>query len=222
MKKLLTALAAVLILAPAPALAQGFAVFGQAGTTGLGGGIAIGLVPRLNVRGQFGLVPGDPEIDAEDVDWALDLPTFFLGTVDLYVAGGFHLSAGGLLVSDDGDITVEGTFEGQSIEFGGTTYTGSAADVITGVFSLESFMPYLGIGFGNPVGKSFGINFDLGVGFGETPTVTVTPSGPLADDPITGPQFRSDVQREVDDIQDDIPLFLKFYPVISLSISIGF
>lgn len=222
MRKLLSALAAVLVLAPAPALAQGIALFGQAGSTGVGGGIAIGLAPRLNLRGQFGFTPGEPAIAVEDVDYALDLPTFLLGTLDLYVAGGLHLSAGGLFVSDDGDITVEGTFEGQSAEFGGTTYSGSADDVLTGAFSLKSFMPYLGIGFGNPVGKSFGINLDLGVGFGETPIVTVTPSGPLADDPINGTTFLENVQAEVDDIQDDIPEYLKFYPVISLSISIGF
>ena len=77
-----------------------------------------------------------------------------------------------------------------------TTYTGSIDDRLLGTFSLKSFQPYLGIGIGNPVGKRIGINFDAGVGLGSRPTVELTAEGPLNDDPIIGPIFRDDLERQ--------------------------
>ena len=221
MRKLIAAAVAVFLLAPVLGQAQGFAVSGHAGTIGVGGGVIIGVAPRLNLRGMFGFIPGDPSVEAEEIDFALDLPTFVLATVDFYPMSGFHLSAGGLFISDGGNLGVTGTFEGTAVEFGGTTYTGSAADELVGAFALNSFQPYAGIGFGNGIGKTVGINLDVGVGFGEKPTVTLAPRGPLADDPVTGPTFRDNVQAEVQDIEDDIPEFLRFFPVVALSISIG-
>ena len=221
MRKLCAAAVAFLILAPAPGQAQSFAISGHAGTIGVGGGVIIGVAPKLNLRGIFGFIPGVPTIRAEDIDFALDFPTFILTTVDFYPMSGFHLSAGGLFVSSGGDLDVIGSFESQPVEFGGQTYTGSAADELVGTFALKSFQPYAGIGFGNGIGKSVGINLDVGVGFGEKPTVTITPRGPLADDPIGGAIFRSNVQAQVQDIEDDIPEFLRFFPVVALSISIG-
>ncbi len=222
MRKLCAAAVAFLILAPAPTQAQGFAISGHAGTIGVGGGVIIGVAPKLNLRGMFGLIPGDPSINVDDIDFALDVPTFILATVDFYPLSGFHLSAGGLIISDDGGVRVTGTFEGRSVQFGGMTYTGSATDEVVGTFSLKSLQPYAGIGFGNGIGKLVGINLDVGLGFGEKPTVTVTPRGPLANDPIVGARFRADVQAEVSNIEADIPEWFRFYPVFALSVSIGF
>ncbi len=221
MRKLIAAAIAVFLLAPTPGQAQGFAISGHAGTIGVGGGVVIGVAPKLNLRGMFGFILGEPTITAEEIDFALDLPTFILATVDFYPMSGFHLSAGGLFISRGGDLTVSGTFENTSVEFGGTTYTGSAADELVGTFTLKSFQPYAGIGFGNAIGKTVGINLDVGVGFSEKPTVSLTARGPLADDPLVGAIFQNDVQTEVQDIEDDIPEFLRFFPVIALSISIG-
>jgi hypothetical protein len=78
----------------------------------------------------------------------------------------------------------------------------------------------VGIGIGNPIGKRIGINFDAGVGLGSTPTVAVTAEGPLASAP--GSTLEAELQQEVPDIQADISEFLKYYPVLSISVSIGF
>jgi len=220
MRKLIAAVVTVFLLAPTSGQAQGFAISGHAGTIGVGAGVIVGLTPKLNLRGMLGFISGEPTISAEEIDFATDLPPFVLTTVDFYPMSGFHLSAGGLFISKGGDLAVIGTFEGQSVEFGGQTYTGSAEDKLVGTFSLKNFQPYAGIGFGNGIGKAVGINLDVGVGFGEKPIVTITPTGPLADDPGTGPIFRDNVQAEVQDIADDIPVFLRFFPVIALSISI--
>lgn len=222
MRKLVVVAVAFLILAPAPAHAQGFAISAHAGTIGVGGGVILGVAPKLNLRVMFGSIPGDPEVEIEGVDWAFDLPTFILTTVDFYPMSGFHLSVGGLIISNGGDIDAVGTAAGRTEEFGGTNYTFTAEDRLVSTFSLKSVQPYAGIGFGNGIGKRVGINLDVGLGFGEKPTVTVTPEGPLADDPIAGAQFLSDVQAEIQDIEDAVPEYFKFYPVIALSVSVGF
>ena len=221
MRKLFAA-AAVLALVPVPAQAQGFAISGHVGSTGVGGGVIIGVAQELNLRGMFGLIPGDPALEVEDIDWALDLPTFTLLVADFYPMSGFHLSAGGLIISDGGDLGVIGTFDGRTVEFNGNNYTGSDGDELVGQFLLKTFQPYAGIGFGNGIGKLVGMNLDVGLGFGEKPTLTVTPRGPLADDPVDGTQYRADVAAELRDIEDAMPEYFRFYPVVVLSVSIGF
>lgn len=202
-----------------PMQAQGFAISAHAGTTGAGGGVVLGLTPKINLRAMYGVVPRDPAITVDDVSFDLDLPSFLLTTVDLYALGGLHLSAGGLLITNEGKLNVVGTFEGVSVDFAGTSYTGGATDELRGTFALKKFQPYLGIGLGNPIGKKIGIHFDAGVGFGTLPTVELTATGPLADDPIAGPTYLANIERQED--QFDIPDLLRYYPVLSLSISIG-
>jgi hypothetical protein len=204
----------------APVQAQNVAIAAQAGTTGLGGGVVFGLTPKVNARMMYGFVPSEPSFSIDDIDFEIGFPSFLLTTVDLYPFGAFHISAGGLLITNDGALDVVGTFEGRSVEIGPTTFTGGANDRLIGSFSLKRFQPYLGIGIGNPVGKKIGINFDAGIGFGSTPVVSLVSAGPLTD--AGGSTLQADLQQEVGDIQDDIPELLKYYPVLSLSISFGF
>ncbi len=218
----IVAVVPVLIVNAGSAQAQDFAVAAQVGTTGLGGGAVIGVLPKVNVRAMYGIVPGDPSVEVELVNFGLDLPSFLLTTVDLYPFGGFHLSAGGLWISNAGLLNVEGTFDGISKDFAGMVFTGSIDDRLLGTFALKSFQPYLGIGIGNPLGKRISVNFDAGIGFGSLPTVELTPEGPLANDPLTGPTYRAQVELEEANIQAGIPDFLKYYPVLALSLSFGF
>lgn len=219
----IVALVSAALLNATPVQAQGFAISGQVGTTGVGGGVVLGVTSRINVRAMYGVVPGNPSVDVELVNFDLDFPSFLLTTVDLYLLGALHVSAGGLLITNSGDLNVVGTFDGIQVDFAGTTYTGSINDRLLGTFSLKSFQPYLGIGIGNPVGKRISINFDAGVGFGEQPTVELTAEGPLANAPApAGPAFLADLEQQEADFEANIPDVLRYYPVLSISVSIGF
>lgn len=222
MKRLLIGfLGAALIMAPQGLAGQGFSIAGIAGTTGIGGSVILGLAPKINFRTSVGVIPGNPSINVDGVDYDLDTPTLILSTLDFYPLGGFHISAGGLIVSKSGDFDVMGRFAGKSVSFNNVFYTGAPDDVINGTFSLKSVQPYVGIGFGNPLGKRVGINLDLGVGFGDKPDVDLSATGTLASDPIVGPQFLADLNAEEATIRNDIPDYLRYFPVISISISIG-
>ena len=142
MSRLSLALVAIFVVVPAllvntgSAEAQKFAITGQIGTTGLGGGVVIGVAPRINFRSMFGFFPTSPTVDIEDIDFATDLPSFLLTTVDLYLTGAIHLSGGGLLITNDGNIGVVGTFNGRTVDFGGMSSTGGPDDRLLGTFTL--------------------------------------------------------------------------------------
>jgi hypothetical protein len=183
---------------------------------GLGGSVIVGLMPSLNVRGSFGLIPIEPDLSVDDVDFTVDFPSLIKLTADYYPVGFFYLSGGGLFMTSGGDTKVEGTFTGTQ-EFGGNTYTAAEVGTLTGVFSMSSAMPYLGVGFGNPIGHRIGFSLDLGVGFGSVPTVDLGATGPISSDAT----FQSDLNQREAEVQDDIPELLKYYPIAVLSVSIG-
>ncbi len=204
------------------AQAQKFAIAGQIGTTGLGGGVVIGVAPRINFRSMFGVLPTNPTVNIEDIDFATDLPSFLLTTVDLYLTGAIHVSGGGLLVTNSGNVDVVGTFDGVEVDFGGMPFTGGPDDQLLGTFTLRQFQPYVGVGVGNALGQRLSINFDAGVGFGTMPTVELTAEGPLAEDPVTGPAYRAGVEQKETEIEAALPTFLRYYPVFSVSFSFSF
>jgi hypothetical protein len=76
-------------------------------------------------------------------------------------------------------------------------------------------MPYLGIGFGNPLGRRIGMMFDLGVGIGDVPTVDLEATGPIAGDPA----FADDLEAEEAEFEENIPGLLRYFPILSLAVS---
>ncbi len=211
MKRLLPFLAVAALLAgPPSAQGQGFAVTGQAGTLGVGGGAVIGLTNRLHIRGTFDFFPYEPEVDFSDITFVVELPTSVRLLVDLYPVGGVRLT-GGILIQ--GDVNVTGNPGPQ--EIGGVMYTGAEVGTLTGNMSFNTAL-YGGIGFGNPIGRGVGISLDLGIGVRSEPEVTLGATGTAANNV----DFLADLRQEESDIQDDANL-LRYYPVISLAISIG-
>lgn len=216
MRRLLSVLTVAALLGPAAVSAQSFAVGAHAGSLGLGGSVAVGVMPNLNLRGSFGVIPIEPDLSADDIDFTVDFPSFIKATADFYPTGFFYLSGGGLFITRSGDTNVEGEFTGTQ-DFGGNTYTAAEVGTLTGVFSMSSAMPYLGIGFGNPIGHRIGFALDLGVGFGSKPTVDLGATGPIAADAT----FQADLNDREAEIQADIPEMLKYYPVATISLSVG-
>lgn len=212
----------LLLLNAGSAQGQRYAIAGQIGSTGLGGGVVLGIVPRINLRSMYGVMPVSPTAKIEGIDFTPDLPSFWLTTLDLYPVGGLHVSVGALLITRSGKIEVDGTFEGVSVDFGGQSYTGAADDHLLGTISLKDFQPYAGLGIGNALGQKISINFDAGAGFGKRPRVDLSAVGPLADAPApAGPAFLAGVEQKEAEIEDKLTL-LRFYPVFSISLSISF
>ena len=107
-----------------------------------------------------------------------------------------------------GDVT-------QTVDLGGTAYS---LDSLAGTIVTPDIAPYVGIGFGNPAAQMFGFFVDLGVAYQGEPELDLEAYG----NATTLPGFAADLEEERLDIEDNLKKYFKFYPVISVGISIGF
>ena len=210
-------LVAFLALAlPPRADAVGVALTGAAGSTGLGGGVILGLTDRLNLRGELTGFPVRPATELEEVYYEFGLPTMRRLLLDFYPAGGFHLSVGGF---HGGSLeAVHRGVAGKTVLIGDGDYDGGQVGTFTARLELGGVSPYFGLGFGNPVTKRVGVHLDIGAALlRTTPTVTFEATGPIADDP----GFQAELASLTESSGEDLEV-VAFYPVISLALTVGF
>ena len=175
----------------------------------------MGLGERLAVRGGVGLLPFEPSVEIEEIDFTLSLPdTWFNIGADLYLGGGFRIGGGMLFKSDDPSI--EGTPNG-SVEIGDETYSETEIGTITGTFDSRDSAPYVLIGFGRHVLSGIGLFADLGVAFMGEQEVSLDADGSLSDDP----EFRARLEEEERDFEEDAGSYLDYWPILNIGIKIG-
>jgi hypothetical protein len=197
----------------------------QFGIAVRGSTLGVGLEASYRVNRMVGIRAGANRLsftrDAtiENIDYRAS-PRFRNATflLDLHPTGGaFHLS-GGLLVNDNEGRLVARLNE--DIEIGGRTYTPDEVGSLVGTVDFRKTAPYLGLGFAGRGRVS--IVFDLGVGMTGTPRVDL-----VGQTPLTGTEkaeFDARVAQELAEVRADIEdkSYLKFHPVVSLGIRIGF
>jgi hypothetical protein len=207
----------------------GWAVVPEISTLGLGGSVVRKIIPEFNARvgvNAFGL-----GFDIEDTDatYEADLNLFNVSTLVDYhpiKSSGLRLS-GGLIF---GDNTVEGTatptLEGgeETITIGDETFNVNELVSVDADFDVtNSVSPYLGLGWGNPVSGNKGLGFwaNLGVVFGGSPEVNITPNTAEDIPSEVEQEINEAVARETEELEEDID-FISVYPVVSLGISYQF
>ena len=202
------------ILLCAQSAYAGIGIAARAGTQGLGIEVTKSLVPVVNVRGGGYFLGYGRDVTKDDItyDFDLKLRSFSL-MMDVHPIPlmGFRLSGGLILNNNRVDMTAvpQGTYE-----IGGQTYSGAQVGQLLGEMTFRKAAPYVGLGWGNATRSRIGFAFDLGVAFQGTPNVDLDVTGPIAQDP----NFRADLQREEQNIQDDVKIF-KYYPVVSIGLS---
>ncbi|MDT8341309.1 MAG: hypothetical protein RQ751_07330 [Longimicrobiales bacterium] len=212
-------LAALAGLAPSGAAGQGIGVGAHVGLNGFGVDGALGLSPRVVLRGGISIAPDDyfltsilPE-DISDVEYDLLLPrTTLRAGLDLHVLGPLRLMGGVLYRSDDLEATAD---VDQSIELGGTTFNRSGT--VTARLEQNSLLPYAGIGLGK-LTSGFGFYLDLGVAYSGEADIVMTATGDLAAEP----GIQQALQDEADEFFDDTPNIVKrFYPILQIGVKVG-
>ncbi|HEX7024549.1 MAG TPA: hypothetical protein VF187_07005 [Gemmatimonadales bacterium] len=207
-----------LLAGPSPLYAQ-FGVAARASTFGLGIEASYRLNRSLGIRAGGNYLEFTRDATVQNIDYKAT-PHFENGlvVVDVFPMGGsFHVSGGLLLNHNEGRLLAR---LNQDIEIGGRTYTPSEVGSLTGTVDFRKTAPYLGLGFGGK-GK-LALVFDLGVGFTGTPRVNL-----VGDTPLTGPEkaeFDANVAQEQTQLRADIEgkSYLKFHPLLSLGLRIGF
>lgn len=214
-------LASVLgIAASAPAqISAQVGIAARASTLGAGAEISYRISKLVGVRVAGNLLEFSRDATIENINYNFT-PHFENGTaiVDVYPIGGaFHLSGGVLLNRNEGRMVAQ---LDQNIDIGGQTYTPQEIGSLTGTLSFQKTAPYLGLGL---AGRGrFAILFDLGVGVTGTPLVDLVGTTPL-----TGAEkveFDARVAQELADLRAEIngKSYLKFHPVVSLGLRVGF
>lgn len=211
------ALAAGSLIA-APGHAGGWAVGAKLGTLGLGPEIYRSLTPTINVRAGFNTFSFDDSDTQDDVtyDYEVDLNTVG-AMLDWHVFnGGFRLSAGALANGNEISMIAKPT---GTYTIGNQTYTAADVGTLTGKVDFESVAPYLGLGWGNPVGigKRMSLNVDIGVLFTGSPVVALGANGALANDAT----FQTNLEREEQNLQEEYS-DVELFPVAALGLTYQF
>lgn len=212
--------AGAFILMPSKADAVDMAVGLKGGTLGAGVEATLDLTSGLNFRvganafsyGATTYKSGNPvEYDLKLLSFPLLLDWFPLGD-----DSGFRISSGVIINKNKFTANAEPV---ESYEIDGVDYPADLVGDLSGDVGFNTFVPYAGIGWGNPLttDSRFSVSFDLGIAFQGDPTVSLTANGPIASDA----EFQEALLRETDDIKDEIDSF-KYYPVISLGVAYRF
>ncbi len=214
---------------PAPAAVQpepeydwdwlNVAVGAKIGTLGIGGDLTVGLNRYLNLRGGGSWAALSLNRQIEDVDYDLDLDlSVFPVMLDVHpFANNFRIS-GGVIFNSKARAKLKAAPD-REITIGDHKYPAAAIGTLSGsIESPRQAAPYVGIGYGNAVGSDacFSFIFDLGVAF-QSYDVALTADGPG----MAFPQFREDLQKEQEKIQDDADDF-KIYPVLAFGMAYYF
>jgi len=214
-KALRICLLGLFCLAPTTTAAQKLGIAPHIGSLGFGADLAVGLHERFGLRAGLNVFPVEVNVTSGDVAYSVSVSSpQITGMADLYVLGGFRVSAGMLFSSDD--IVLTGKLN-EPIEIGDGVYQPEDIGTLTGTITRNTLSPYLGIGFGNPAASKVGFFADLGIAYSGKPNISLSASGPI----ISNPVFQDDIEREEQRIREDIEGY-RYYPVLSLGFSIGF
>ncbi|MGE0440919.1 MAG: hypothetical protein AB7L66_13320 [Gemmatimonadales bacterium] len=192
----------------------------RGGTLGVGGELSIRPSRLIGLRlgGNYLTFTRTATIEGIEYDLSPKLQSGS-GIVELHPFGGaFHLAGGMVWNSNEAGVVARLT---GPVTIGATTYQPSDIGDLRGLVNYDTkYAPYAGLGFGGSGRVS--LLFDVGVVFSGYPQVALTGSTNL-----TGPAktvFDQNVALEVQDIQAEIESrsYLKYTPVISLGLRVGF
>ena len=195
-----------------------WAIGAKGGTLGIGGELTKKVATDINTRAGFNMLDFSFDDDVAGIEYDFDMGLrSFSALVDWHIFDGpFRITGGVLSMDNEFDLD---TLVNQNVRIGDNTYTPAQVDRLSGRVDIEGIAPYIGIGWGNPVGRGrrWGFYSDFGVAFAHSPDVTLRATGMMAGDPT----FQGDLAKEERDIQDDMDA-LEFYPVLSAGLYIRF
>jgi hypothetical protein len=207
--------------------APAVALDARVGTTGYGFDVDVGL-NRFSARIGYSGFSFDRQVNQTDVTYdgklrIRDLSALF----DWYAfGGGFRLTLGAV---GGGGLTVDVTgvpSANQTYTINGNTYSGAQLGSLSGRLKFgNSISPYVGLGWGNPVGLNHHLHFlfDIGAIYGGTPNVSLVGTCGSAAPPGSPvcTQLQNDVQAERQKLQNDLTV-VKWYPVVNRGLAYRF
>jgi len=186
------------------------------GSQGIGLDVFRALAPRVNARAGFGL-PSTFSFAETASGTGYDVKLALGGGhagIDWHpFGGGFHLGGGILRTRHRFTLAAQPAAE---LDLGGRRYAASEVGALAGTAAVRQWLPYVGLGWGNPLGrgKRFGLVLDLGVAPQGRPAVALSASGPAAE----AAGFADRLGQEAQDVERRLAGW-RLFPVVSLGIS---
>jgi hypothetical protein len=212
------ALVAVGAILASPACFADTSIGLRVGTLGGGIELAHAFTDTLGFRIVANGLNYDTTATYESVDYDAKLK---LATGQLLLdwfpfSSNFRLSAGAMY--NGNKLTLDGKPTGGTYTINGTPYPASEIGSMNGKVDFRSAAPYVGLGYGRPVGKGLSFTADLGVLFQGSPHTTLTATcGTTAQ----CAQIQSDVAAEQAKLNDDMSKY-QYYPVVSIGLAYVF
>lgn len=194
------------------------ALVGRAGSRGLGGEIVAGLKDDLNVRAGLSGFKYSYTGTEDDIKYDLDLGLLTAsGLVDWHMLrGGFRLTGGFMLNKNKLDAVA---VPSQSYKIGDGDYSAGEITSLTGRIDFNDIAAYLGLGWGNAVGKDKKLGFavDVGAVFQGSANVKLDANSTGLADALQG-ELNANLRKEEANMQEDLKPF-KYYPEISIGLT---
>lgn len=222
---LLALLCAASIVRPAGAATPEMAMALRAGSAGIGLDYDIALGRHFSARVGYSGFAFHHSVSTSDVDYVGTLrPSMLSVLADWYAFhGGFHLTVGMVGDGTHLDVTARPASNG-SYTINGNFYPAGELSTLTGRLKFgNTVSPYVGLGWGDPVGAHHHLHFlvDLGAIYGGTPNVSLTGSCSPVVPSVICAQLQSDVRTEALKLQQDVGI-VQWYPVIDLGLAYRF
>lgn len=190
----------------------------------LGGGIELAhaFTETFGFRASANGLNYDASDTYEDINYDADVK---LETAQLLLdwfpfSNNFRMSAGAMY--NGNKLTLDGTpSAGATFTINGTTYSSSDIGSLNGQVDFKKVAPYVGLGYGRPIGKGLRFVADLGVLLQGSPQSNLSVTCGPATPPSVCAQIQSDVAAEQADLDDDADDF-RVYPVISIGLAYVF
>lgn len=220
-----TAVLVIFLLLLLPTRAWGDVFIGpRVGTLGVGAEAGVTFTDFVKLRGVvqgFSWTLEDKEVNNIEYDFGMDFLTAG-AIVDVHplgispVGGSFRLSAGAFYNGNSFDLT---STPSGTVNIGGQDYTSDDVAKLKADVEFNQFAPYVGLGWGTSPGLlPFDFTLDLGVLYQGEPKVSLSAS---ASDSVDTEEFRSNLDREEQDMEDDLSSW-TWYPVVMLGVAFTF
>lgn len=199
---------------------KNLAVAGRIGTLGLGIEMFGNFHPKINARLGINKYTWDYDTEESDVEYDVELNLdSYEVLVDFYPFGDtFHLTGG--FLNNKNELNLDANIkEGETVEIGDREYTRAQAGTLKGKVDFDSFAPYIGLGWGNPLlGGRVHVIFDIGIVMQNEPSVSLSSTNGLLSQNQT---FKNELLKEENELEDDLSDF-KYYLVLSLGVTVNF
>jgi hypothetical protein len=194
----------------------------RAGTLGAGVAVAHAFTDTLGLRAAVNALEYSTTENYESVDYDADLE---LATgqllLDWYAfSNNFRFSAGA--VYNGNKLSLEGKpSPGGTFTINGTTFSSAAVDSLTGRADFRDFAPYVGVGYGRPIGQGWVFTADLGILFQGSAHTTLAAHCAAGTPAATCAQIQQAVAAEQSRLDDDFDDY-EYYPVLSIGVAYVF